>query len=66
MRVGRSRRELLFNIKRLADPHRVGRVDAEVSREGDSQTVILKPVNVEALALAVPAMPVDLEKDLSN
>jgi hypothetical protein len=54
-----------FNIKRLADPHRVGRVDAEVSSEDGSQAVILKPLNVEALALAVPAMPVDVDKDLS-
>ena len=54
-----------FNIKRLADPHRVGRVDAEVSSEDDSQTVILKPVNVEVVALAMPAMPVDADKDLS-
>jgi len=51
-----------FNIKRLADPHRVGRVDAEVTSKGGGQTVRLKATNVEALALDVSAMPVDADK----
>lgn len=54
-----------FNIKRLADPHHVARVDAEVLTESGMQAVVLKPVNVEVLALTVPSMPVDGDKDLS-
>lgn len=53
-----------FSIKRLADPHRVARVDAEVARKGGRQTVILKLANVDVLALDASAMPVDGNKPL--
>lgn len=53
-----------FSIKRLADPHRAARVDAEVTGKGGRQSVVLKPTNVEALALDVSAMPVDADKRL--
>jgi hypothetical protein len=43
----------------------VARVDTEVSTDSGGQTVNLNPVNVGALALAVPSMPVDMEKDLT-
>ncbi|MBT3381342.1 MAG: hypothetical protein HN742_19390 [Lentisphaerae bacterium] len=53
-----------FTIRRLADPHRLGRVDAEVKRKNGRQTVVLDPTNVEVLKLDVSGMPVDADKGL--
>ena len=54
-----------FDIKRLTDPHRVARVDAEaLTTKSGNQIVRLDPTNVAVLALDVAAMPLQVENPL--